>query len=211
MRSRIVKCLVVMLGIAMLAGLGCSGRPARVDAPGISAGAAASEAIKTYDKDGDGAIGGAELDAVPAIKYALARIDKDGDGKASEAEIQGRIEAWQETKVGMMSYNCTVNFTTARSPQPQPLEGATVVYEPEPFLGENVKQAEGKTGPSGGASIAIPGGDLPGAHCGLYKVRITHDKYTIPDKYNTNTILGDEVAQDAQAGEELTRKFELEL
>lgn len=213
MRSRIVQLVVVTVGIGLLAGWGCSGRPARVKAPSINAGSAASEAMSLYDKNGDGVIGGEELDAVPVFKYeaALKRADSNGDGKISEDEIKARIESWQESKVGLTSYTCQVYYKSARNPRLQPLEGATVTYEPEPFLGENVKQAVGKTTTGGMASVGIPNNDPPGAQCGYYKVRITHDTMTIPAKYNTNTTLGDEISQDAQAGEETTRKFELEL
>jgi hypothetical protein len=213
MRSRTIELVVVLVGIGMLVGLGCSGKPPRVEQPSISPGAAASEAMSLYDKNGDGVIGGEELDAVPVFKYepALKRVDSSGDGKVSEEEIKARIEAWQETKVGVMTYSCKVTYKDRRTGQLVGLEGATVTYKPEPFLGENLKMAEGKTGPGGMASINMPDSDLPGIHLGYYKVEITHGEYTIPDKYNTNTTLGDEVAQDAQAGEELIRVFELEL
>src|SRR5689334_21833866 len=91
------------LGASLLAALaGCSGGPSRIQPPSISASGAASEAMTAYDKDGDGFIAGAELDAAPALKAAMATLDVDIDGKVTEDEISQRIEAWQETGLGLM-------------------------------------------------------------------------------------------------------------
>jgi len=188
-------------------------RPRRVEAPSIDAAAAAARAIEIYDRDGDGMIGGTELDAVPVFKYqpVMARVDKNGDGKVSKDEIKARIIEWQESKVGLMSYACKVVYKTADRPRPVALQGARVVYEPEPFLGKYVKAAKGTTGPGGMASVGIPDIEFQACQVGYYKVRITHDTIKIPAKYNTKTTLGDEIAQDAAAGEESDRVFELEL
>ncbi len=52
------------VGAGLLAALaGCSGGPSRVQPPSISPSGAASEAMTAYDKDSDGFIAGAELDA----------------------------------------------------------------------------------------------------------------------------------------------------
>jgi hypothetical protein len=39
-------------------------------------------------------------------------------------------------------------------------------------------------------------GDVPGVPYGLYRVEITKEGMDIPAKYNTQTILGQEVAED---------------
>jgi hypothetical protein len=90
----------------------------------------------------------------------------------------------------------------------RPLTDAQVVFEPEPFLGEEIKRATGKTNQLGDAAPTIADEDKPdpnlpgGVHFGLYKVRISKQadgRETIPSRYNTETILGQEVAYDDPA------------
>jgi len=198
MSFRLLNMGVVVLGLVVA--IGCSGKQPRVMPPSINASGAASAAIEEYDKDSDGAIGGAELDAVPSIKYAMAqkRIDKDGDGKVTADEIQTRIEEWQATKVAVTNYGCKVLVDG------QPLKDGTVTFEPEAFLGEAVKGCTGKTTEHGDAFLEVPDLDPQGCHIGLYKVKITSASKTLPAKYNTATTLGEEIAQDAQSGEQRT-------
>jgi hypothetical protein len=101
----------------------------------------------------------------------------------------------------------------------QPLEGANVVFEPEPFLGDEVKAAYGTTNQYGDVAPSIrpedlPSPDLPGgAHFGLYKVkisRIVDGKETIPPRYNEQTILGQEVSYDDPAIKSMIVRFDLE-
>jgi len=63
----------------------------------------------------------------------------------------------------------------------KPLPDAKVVFEPEPYLGSDVLQAEGTTDTHGAAQLTIPAEYLPDKlrtkkllRCGTYKVRITH-------------------------------------
>ena len=112
--------------------------------------------------------------------------------------ITDRIKAWKESKIGIMSLSCRVNLDG------KPLEGATIEFVPEKFLGAAVKPAKGTTGPGGSAMCTVDDPDLAakritGAQCGLYKVIITGPAgKTVPSKYNTATTLGEEVAQDAR-------------
>lgn len=201
------------LGASLLAALaGCSSGPSRVQAPSISASGAASEAMTAYDKDGDGFIAGAELDATPGLKAAMATLDLDKDGKVSEDEISQRIEAWQETGVGVMAIN--VGFTLNGSP----LTGAQVTFEPESFLGADIQPGVGEIGASGAAMITIPKDKRPakdtppGVQLGFYRVKVSkmaNGQETIPAKYNTATTLGQQVSPDdpAIAGQKV--RFEL--
>ena len=184
----------VFVCVPVLAPCGCSGRPARIDTPGIDASAAGSEAIKQYDANGDGMIGGVELEKAGSIKSALRNLDANGDGKVSAEEITARVQAWKDSKIGRMSISCTVNRGG------MPLSGATVSFVPEKFLGEEVKAATGKTNNRGVAVLTIPEAKPPGVACALYRVEISkkvNGKETIPPVYNTETILGEEVARDA--------------
>jgi len=80
-----------------------------------------------------------------------------------------------------------------------PLEGATVVLDPEEFLGPNVQPATGVTDAGGLVmpTMEVGPGDPPGVAPGFYLVRVTKEGLDIPSMYNTETVLGVEVAQDA--------------
>ena len=82
-----------------------------------------------------------------------------------------------------------------------PLAGARVLFDPEPFLGPQVKPAAGTTSSGGGTVVSVAAEDLddarfPGTACGWYKIRITSDSHEIPARYNTETTLGCEVAMN---------------
>jgi hypothetical protein len=159
--------------------------------PAIDADQAGKEAISSYDKNGSGTVDGTELDAVPAFKAAMKQLDENSDGQVSADEVANRIHAWQESKVGLSALVVQVNLDG------KPLEGATVEFVPEAFLGKEVKPAKGTTGSEGTASCTVAHSGL-GAQCGFYKVMITGGNgLTVPSKYNTNTTLGAEVAPDA--------------
>jgi hypothetical protein len=158
--------------------------------------------MKDYDKDGDGFIAGSELEASPGIKAAMATIDTNKDGKVTADEIAARIEAWQATKIGIISVACLFTMDG------QPLSGATVTFEPEPFLGDNFKAAVGETSAGGAVSPSIPKDQRPtlqtppGLQVALYRIRVSKQsggKETIPAKYNAETILGQQISPDDPA------------
>jgi hypothetical protein len=184
---------------SLLAALGCSSGPSAVTPPDIDAGDAASQAMEMYDKDGDGTIAGSELDAAVGLKAAMATLDANKDGSVQEDEISQRIDSWQASGVGVVALNCSVRLDG------RPLEGAKVVFEPEPFLGDDIQTAEGETSPVGSTIISVPKANRPtadtppGVQLGFYRVRISKEvagKEAIPAKYNTETTLGQEVAPD---------------
>jgi hypothetical protein len=185
--------LVVCLGV--WAGWGCSRTPPRVRPPAIDASAAGRLAIQQYDTDGDGLIKGPELDKAPALKAAIKNLDTNGDGGVSADEIAARVTAWQETEVGTMSLSCKVTY------RGQPLQGATVKFIPEKFLGDQIQTATGETNEFGVAVLSVPldpaiRGGAPGVQSGLYRVEITKEAMNIPARYTAETILGQEVADD---------------
>jgi hypothetical protein len=187
--------------------VGCSNAPSRVTAPGIS-GSAAADAIAKYDKNSDGALDDEELKAVPALSKdygtgdasvagAKSRFDKNADGKITSDEITARIDEWVASKVGLLQFSLQVTMDG------RPLEGATVTLVPEEFLGPSIKSASGVTDATGRANTAIAAEDLQanetglsGMRVGVYKVQVTHPTASIPAKYNTDTTIGVEVAQD---------------
>jgi hypothetical protein len=100
----------------------------------------------------------------------------------------------------------------------QPLGGAKVTFEPESFLGDSIKTAVASTSMYGDAMPSISPEDRPdpkmpgGVHLGLYKVRISkmdNGKETIPIRYNTETILGQEVSYDDPAIKNRNMRFTL--
>ena len=193
---RVFLCTVVC--VVAVVSLGCSGKPARVHAPSIDATAAGAAAMEQYDTNKDGKVAGAELQAAPSLMAAIINLDKDGDKAVSAEEVTGRILAWQESKTGLTPVTCTITF------RGQPLAGAKVVFEPEKFLGENIKACEGTTNQRGMASLSIPNSErkLPGGAPGLYLIRITSQNVQIPAHYNTQTTLGAEVANDSATAEQ---------
>lgn len=191
--------ILAFMSLTALSFVACSRGPSRVAQPTISPSGAGSAAIAEYDKNGDGIISGDELNAAPALKAALPRLDSNNDGGVSADEVAGRVSAWIKMQSGMTSVR--MHFTL----DGQPLAGATVVLEPEAFLGDQVKTAVGTTNQFGDVSPSIKPEDRPdptlpgGAHFGLYKVRVSkmvNGKETIPARFNTQTTLGQEVSYD---------------
>jgi hypothetical protein len=198
MLDRVVRLSIVCVSLGVLAAGGCSQTPPRVPAPAIDPAAAGQLAIEKYDTDGDGLIRGDELNKAPGLKNALQNLDANQDGGVSAQEIAERVKAWQQTKVGTMSLSCTVTYRGHR------LQGATVKFVPEEFLGDEIQTATGQTDEFGLAVLNVPvdpdvRGDVPGVQCGLYRVEITKQGADIPAIYNTQTILGQEVADDCAA------------
>jgi EF hand domain-containing protein len=160
--------------------------------PSISPSGAAAEAIAEYDTNHDGVISGAELDKCPALKRSLSRYDTNGDGKITADHIAAHIAMWQETNTALTQLGLLITLDG------KPLAGATVTAEPEKFLGPAMLPASGMTGSDGGTMMRISK-DKPGIQHGLYKVRISkvvNGKEVVPARYNTETELGIEVAQD---------------
>ena len=189
----------ILFSMLALCFASCSFGPARVKQPGINASAAGSSAIETYDKNGDGIISGDELEKAPALKAALPRLDTNNDKGVDTDEIAARVNAWKAMRTALASVRCHVTLDG------QPLAGAQVVFEPEAFLGEEIKVATGATNQFGDVAPTVSKEDRPdpslpgGAHFGLYKVRITkpaNGRETLPAHYNSETTIGQEVAYD---------------
>lgn len=183
---------------ALCLAVGCSGGSS-LEVPGYDPGGAASRAMKIYDKDGDGFVAGEELENAPGLKAAIKNLDSDDDGKVSQQEIADRVAAWAKMGLGVTMVKCLVTLDGA------PLEGATIRFVPEEFMAGVIQEAVDVTTPVGSASPRIPKENRPspdtppGTQLGLYLVKISKEeggKETIPAKYNTETILGQEVSND---------------
>jgi hypothetical protein len=185
----------ITLGFMVLAGGGCWSSGGIPRAPSVNAHAVAERAVEQYGKDGQ--IAGADLDKAPSLKSALKRIDVNGDGIITTEEIVARIQSWKEAKINLILVNCVVN--RKKGSELVPIEGATVTFEPEKFMGADYPPASGETDKDGAAIMAattLQPKDPQGLFPGFYLVRITRPDGSIPAKYNTQTILGVEISQD---------------
>ncbi len=204
MNSMIPKGSLPAIVLVMMFLLGCDRKPAPAEMPPLDPKAIASGAMKAYDTGGDGAISGDELKAAACLTdhpdLPVKLIDKNSDGSVSEDEIRSRAQQWIDSNNAIFTFPCTVNMDG------KPLEGATVKYVPEPFMGGAVEAATGVTDATGSAVMGIDQAALPpelkgitGVRSGFYKVEITHPSVKIPAKYNAQTTLGLEAAYDSTA------------
>lgn len=188
--------------VGLIAGgalVGCARGGVALKPPRIDAAAAGAEAIRQFDADADGALGGDELDRVPGIRSALDKYDANGDNRVTADEIAARIASWQIVPVAALQLNCSVRLAR------RPLAGATVELAPEAFLGNALYRSVGVTDQSGFAflSMDVPQDEAPalsGVQCGLYKVRVTKTsagKQIVPPRFNVDAELGLEVAPDS--------------
>jgi hypothetical protein len=173
---------------------GCSQGPTQLHAPPLSPEEAGREAIAMYDTNKDGFLDAGELERCPALKNSLKLIDRNGDGKLSADEIAGRLAEFQARNVGLIGFHCKVTLNG------EPLEGATVRFVPEKFMGPHAKPASGVSDARGAVQLSTEGQSQPGAHWGFYRIEVSKKSptgtETLPAKYNTATTLGQEVPPD---------------
>ena len=169
--------------VTLLVAAGCG--PEAVPEASFSPSDIGSAAISQYDTDGDQKLSKTELKACPAILSSLEAYDQNSDDKVDASEIQARLEPFLTKGISYMAQSCIVTFRN------QPLPDATVVLEPEEFMGPTVLSAEGIADRKGG--VSFDAGQGYGACIGVFKVRVTHPDKQIPAKYNTETTLGLEV------------------
>ena len=176
---------------------------------------AGAKAIAQLDANKDGVLDYDELAKAPGLRAGVATIKKLAtfrgpkppesqlrSEKISAEEIDARIQAWKALGAGRIAVPCRVYRVNKKGGhgKPQPLADAQVKFVPEAFLGPGLSPGAGTTDKGGMAMIVQPsrGGDDPafGVSPGFYRVEITKGS-EIPAKYNTDTVLGVEVASDA--------------
>lgn len=178
---------------------------AEVAPPRVDPQAAAKSALEQYDTNKSSYLDEEELAAAPGWKATLSTSDSNGDARLEATEIAARVNKIVGEEIGMMHLSCIVTWNG------EPLPDALVTAIPEPALGPEFKTARGRTGPDGraGMSAGVPG--FPGMQCGIFRIEITKKgdggEELIPAKYNTQSILGMEVATDVPF--ERGIKFEL--
>jgi hypothetical protein len=191
--------LMALLAVTLLSQSGCLNEPKRIVPPSVDADAAGQEAMKLFDKNNDNKISGAEFDKVPSLLQALPTIKSTKEKGITAADVTARIKAWQLTKIGRIG---GVFAMVTRNGKP--LAGAEVKFVPEKFMGGNMPECKGTnpTGQDGGVEISEPvnPGDPKGVPPGYYRVEITLPDGSIPAKYNTQSIFGEEVCPDVRRG-----------
>jgi hypothetical protein len=192
----------VAIGLTILVTIGCGGSSLPPVSPQSIAANSPQKAMEMYDANKDGFLDDKELEKVPGLAAAKQQLDTDHDGKISADEIAARIDSWRQSKLGRTVLTCVITRNG------KPLNGATVVLAPEPFLGDQLTSGSGTTDASGRAFVAAAG-DPPGLSPGFYRVQVTKDGDNIPAKFNTETILGQEIAADA-AGIGTEKTFDLQ-
>ncbi len=183
----------MLLVAGLCVGPGCSRFPKGPDRPPLTPQQSGEEAMKAYDANSDGFIDEQEVENSPGLKVAFERVDKDADGKLSAKEIVERIEYYKTAKTTILSGSTLVTMNG------RPLPGAEVVFEPESFLGPSFVECRGVTDEHGVASISGHDSQFPGIYLGFYRVRISRQangKEAVPKKYNEDTELGYEGADD---------------
>jgi hypothetical protein len=147
------------------------------------------QALEEYDANRDGLISGEELDRCPALKNSMEVLDRNKDGKLSADEIAERIREYQNLKTALLTVRCQVTLNNRALP------GARVTFVPEKFMGSAVKPASGLTDASGTAILETAG--MSGANLGFYKIEVSLKdgvgNETVPPRYNSQTVLGQEV------------------
>ena len=162
--------------------------------PAYDPDALARAAIAQFDKNGNGTLEGAELDACPSLKSALAALDKNKDKAISADELADRFRSYKATGVSATSFSCSVRLNG------QPLEGATVAFTPEDFMKGTITGGSGTTDRGGN----VESSPLP---FGFYRIVVSKKNAAgaeaIPAKYNTATTLGREISPDPRGGNTL--------
>jgi hypothetical protein len=171
---------------------GCGRGPRDIKAPEWNPAAAAERALSDYDADGDHKLARQELKNCPGLLSALALFDRDSDGAISSDELKAKLQEIHEQQTALVEVSCSVMKGG------RPLEGATVTFVPETFMGDAFKPSSGVSRPDGTAFPTVAEEELPkelrgrvhGVHCGIFRVTVTHPTVAVPAKYNTQTELG---------------------
>ena len=183
----------VSLGGLVLLAAGCSGG-GDPTAPKVSAPDAANQALAEYDANKDGALDPKELEACPGLQGALKRADKNNDGRLSADEVADRLAYFQQSGMQM-------DVTVEVALDGWPLAGATVTLVPEKLMGSSVKPASAVTDEAGSGLFKTEGEGVAPIAPGYYRLQVSKHVQggeLIPPKYNTQTVLGQEIVPDAE-------------
>ena len=159
-------------------------------------------AMQQYDANRDGTIDAEELKKSPPLMEAVepseieshSPMDANGDRLLTEEEIRDRVADWLRSDTVVLTQSAVITFNGT------PLEGATVTFEPEEFLGPALVSCTAVTDRNGHAFPTGQDEKYPGLYVGLYRIRISKivdGREILPACYHRETILGKEIASDA--------------
>jgi hypothetical protein len=155
---------------AWLCLVGCSSRPARVEAPAWSPSSMGQAAVDQLDKSGDSLVDKSEVAAAPGLADVFAVLDSDRSGALSSTEIAARFELYERMRTAT-AYTTLVIKLNGR-----PLKDAFVKLVPESFQGDVVSPATGMTNHFGEVSPQTVGKSTSGMEPGLFRVELYRDK-----------------------------------
>ena len=175
---------------------GCQSQGTAPDAPLPDPAKSTARAFELLDANDDGLISADELATSPGLRLGATRIDTGGDGNISPEELEAYFIAFDEAGALLVAlYGIQVTYDG------QPLVGATVTLNPEPFLEGQIKSAQGVTDANGYCELKAEGFNYDGVQIGFYGVSISMQDESgqekIPTKYNTDTDIGIEVSKAA--------------
>jgi hypothetical protein len=149
--------------------------------------------MSQLDKNANGALESAELIASPGLQAGLDRFDRDSSGSISAQEIEDRVQYYKERLGNLTTYFIELKLDGT------PLPEAEVQLVPDAWLG-TLPTVTGKSDEHGTVVFRMPEADESGVHPGVYRLVVSKKDVsgneTLPAKYNTQTILGQEVAPD---------------
>lgn len=114
-----------------------------------------------YDKNQDGVLDPSEMALCPGILAVAKRYDSDNDHAIGCDELASQLRSLYSSGAALLSVQCNV-YQSGR-----PVEGATVRFIPEDFLGGSILEATGITNRTGTARLANPEEKAPPSHQGL--------------------------------------------
>jgi hypothetical protein len=153
---------------------------------------AANQTLAEYDANKDGALDAKELEACPGSE----RPETGGQEQRQPPDRRrDRRPATFFQQQGMQT-DVSVEVTPTAGPG-----RATVTLVPEKFMGPSVKSASTVTDEAGTGYFKTEGSDYVQVALGYYRVEVSkkvQGREVIPAKYNTKTVLGQEVSPDVE-------------
>ncbi len=169
--------------------VGCKSKPSGLGMPPIEPEVAADSAMRLYDLNSDGAISGAELNAIPSIKSAVDKIDTNGNKSVEKEELVARLKTLLDSRFAVFPATVTVTKNGKSVP------GAVVAFTPEEFMKEMIDAGTGTADGLGIAEVTTVKARY-GMQPGYYRLTISlqeNGKERIPAKYNTDSKIGAEL------------------
>jgi len=184
--------------VSLLGWAGCSRGPAAIPPVNVDVDRVVEQLLSEYDKDQSGGLSPEELSVSPPLAQSLSGFRQDQDDEISAQRLTKELHRIFDPQSALVSASCVVKRNG------QPLSGAEVRFVPLPVLQDELPVGSGATDSDGTAMISPPREELPAEAPnvplmppGLYLVEITHPTVTIPEKYNSKTILGKEVSSES--------------